>query len=155
GRRTHPASPLAGRDGPPALANPPRDGRTPVWPAAERRLLRGRLLRAAAGGADGPGDVTRRYPFPSLPRHPVRGLPAPPPHPLLCRRRLRAVPAGACRDGLQLRLKTPAAPHALRENTINPSRLTTRRSAILAGLASAGGLLLPGWSKKLPPTYGN
>jgi DMSO/TMAO reductase YedYZ molybdopterin-dependent catalytic subunit len=38
---------------------------------------------------------------------------------------------------------------------MNTSRLITRRSAILAGLASAGGLLLPGWSKKLPPTYGN
>ena len=31
----------------------------------------------------------------------------------------------------------------------------TRRNAITIGLASAGGLLLSGCSKKLPPTYGN
>jgi DMSO/TMAO reductase YedYZ molybdopterin-dependent catalytic subunit len=33
--------------------------------------------------------------------------------------------------------------------------LITRRTALLTGLASLGGLLLPGCSKKLPPTYGN
>jgi hypothetical protein len=31
----------------------------------------------------------------------------------------------------------------------------TRRKALAAGLASIGGLLLPGCSKELPPTYGN
>src|SRR4029453_2267424 len=31
----------------------------------------------------------------------------------------------------------------------------TRRSALITGLASAAGLVLPGCSKKLPPTYGN
>jgi len=34
-------------------------------------------------------------------------------------------------------------------------QLITRRTAIITGLASLGGLLLPGCSKKLPPTYGN
>ncbi len=33
--------------------------------------------------------------------------------------------------------------------------LITRRKMIITGLASAGGLLLPGCSRKLPPTYGN
>ena len=33
--------------------------------------------------------------------------------------------------------------------------LLTRRQIIIAGLASTGGLLLSGCSKKLPPTYGN
>ena len=33
--------------------------------------------------------------------------------------------------------------------------LITRRDAIVAGLASVGGLLLPACSKQLPPTYGN
>ncbi len=36
---------------------------------------------------------------------------------------------------------------------INP--LITRRHALVAGLASAGGLIVPGCSKPLPPTYGN
>ena len=31
----------------------------------------------------------------------------------------------------------------------------TRRKAILTGLATTGGLVLPGCSEKLPPTYGN
>ena len=35
------------------------------------------------------------------------------------------------------------------------SRLITRRNALIAGLASVGGLLLPKCSGKLPPTYGN
>src|SRR2546426_4045595 len=35
------------------------------------------------------------------------------------------------------------------------NKLITRRSALIAGLASVGGLLLPGCSKRLPPTYGN
>jgi DMSO/TMAO reductase YedYZ molybdopterin-dependent catalytic subunit len=34
-------------------------------------------------------------------------------------------------------------------------QLITRRTAIITGLTSLGGLLLPGCSKKLPPTYGN
>ena len=34
-------------------------------------------------------------------------------------------------------------------------QLITRRQALIAGLASAGGLLLSGWPRKLPPTYGN
>jgi hypothetical protein len=33
--------------------------------------------------------------------------------------------------------------------------LITRRRIIITGLASVGGLLLPGCSRKLPPTYGN
>jgi len=39
--------------------------------------------------------------------------------------------------------------------TIGFQTALTRRRAILAGLASAGGLLLPGCSKQLPPTYGH
>jgi len=35
------------------------------------------------------------------------------------------------------------------------NQLLTRRKAMITGLASMGGLLLPGCSKKLPPTYGN
>ena len=35
------------------------------------------------------------------------------------------------------------------------NRQITRRSALITGLASVGGLLLPGCSEKLPPTYGN
>jgi hypothetical protein len=35
------------------------------------------------------------------------------------------------------------------------NQLITRRNAIIAGMATVGGLLLPGCSKKLPPTYGN
>ena len=35
------------------------------------------------------------------------------------------------------------------------NQLITRREVLIAGLASVGGLLLPGCSKKLPPTYGN
>src|SRR3954466_1827535 len=35
------------------------------------------------------------------------------------------------------------------------SQLITRRKALITGLASVGGLLLPGCSKQLPPTYGN
>lgn len=35
------------------------------------------------------------------------------------------------------------------------NRLITRRKAIITGLGSLGGLLLPGCSNKLPPTYGN
>ena len=31
----------------------------------------------------------------------------------------------------------------------------TRRKALVTGLASVGGLYLPGCSKELPPTYGN
>lgn len=35
-------------------------------------------------------------------------------------------------------------------------RLFTRRNVLLAGVAAAGGILLPGWAKKnLPPTYGH
>lgn len=33
--------------------------------------------------------------------------------------------------------------------------LITRRNAIISGVAAIGGLLLPGCSKTLPPTYGN
>jgi DMSO/TMAO reductase YedYZ molybdopterin-dependent catalytic subunit len=33
--------------------------------------------------------------------------------------------------------------------------LITRRQALMTGLVSAGGMLLPGCSRKLPPTYGN
>lgn len=35
------------------------------------------------------------------------------------------------------------------------NQLITRRNAIITGLASVSGLLLPGCSRKLPPTYGN
>lgn len=35
------------------------------------------------------------------------------------------------------------------------NQLITRRRALIGGLAAVGGLLLPGCSKKLPPTYGN
>ena len=35
------------------------------------------------------------------------------------------------------------------------SRLITRRRALIAGLASVGGMLLPGSFRKMPPTYGN
>jgi hypothetical protein len=35
------------------------------------------------------------------------------------------------------------------------NNLITRRTAIITGLSTLGGLLLPGCSKKLPPTYGN
>jgi DMSO/TMAO reductase YedYZ molybdopterin-dependent catalytic subunit len=35
------------------------------------------------------------------------------------------------------------------------SQLLTRRQALLTGFASLGGLLLPGCSRQLPPTYGN
>jgi DMSO/TMAO reductase YedYZ molybdopterin-dependent catalytic subunit len=35
------------------------------------------------------------------------------------------------------------------------NELITRRKILIAGLTSAGGLLLSGCSKKLPPTYGN
>ncbi|MBI2804243.1 MAG: molybdopterin-dependent oxidoreductase [Planctomycetes bacterium] len=38
---------------------------------------------------------------------------------------------------------------------MNVGRLLTRRNAILAGLTAAGGLLLHGRSKPLPPTYGH
>ena len=38
---------------------------------------------------------------------------------------------------------------------MDTSRLITRRTALIAGLASVGGMLLPGSLKKLPPTYGN
>jgi len=35
------------------------------------------------------------------------------------------------------------------------NQLITRRRALIGGLSAVGGLLLPGCSKKLPPTYGN
>lgn len=35
------------------------------------------------------------------------------------------------------------------------NQIITRRTAIITGLTSLSGLLLPGCSKKLPPTYGN
>jgi DMSO/TMAO reductase YedYZ molybdopterin-dependent catalytic subunit len=35
------------------------------------------------------------------------------------------------------------------------NELITRRNLLIAGVASAGGLLLSGCSRKLPPTYGN
>ena len=35
------------------------------------------------------------------------------------------------------------------------NHLITRREALITGIASVGGLLLSGCSKKLPPTYGN
>jgi len=35
------------------------------------------------------------------------------------------------------------------------NQLISRRTAIITGLTSLGGLVLPGCSKKLPPTYGN
>jgi len=38
---------------------------------------------------------------------------------------------------------------------MKPSRLITRRHAIVTGLASMGGLLLPGCSRERPPTYGH
>jgi hypothetical protein len=38
---------------------------------------------------------------------------------------------------------------------MNSSKLITRRKAIITGLASVGGLILPGCSKDLPPTYGH
>ena len=38
---------------------------------------------------------------------------------------------------------------------MNSNKLITRRNAIITGLASVGGLLLPGCSRKLPPTYGH
>src|SRR5215510_1852440 len=38
---------------------------------------------------------------------------------------------------------------------MNTNQLITRREALIAGLASVGGLLLSGCSRKLPPTYGN
>ena len=34
-------------------------------------------------------------------------------------------------------------------------QLITRRQALVGGLASVGGLLLPGCTKHAPPTYGN
>ena len=34
-------------------------------------------------------------------------------------------------------------------------KLLTTRRALITGLASAGGLMLAGCSKELPPTYGN
>ena len=39
--------------------------------------------------------------------------------------------------------------------TMKNDRLVSRRTAIMTGLTSLGGLLLPGCSKPLPPTYGN
>jgi DMSO/TMAO reductase YedYZ molybdopterin-dependent catalytic subunit len=41
------------------------------------------------------------------------------------------------------------------ENNMKKNQLITRRTAIITGLASLSGLLLPGCSKKSPPTYGN
>jgi DMSO/TMAO reductase YedYZ molybdopterin-dependent catalytic subunit len=38
---------------------------------------------------------------------------------------------------------------------MNRPRLVTRRKAIITGLASLGGLLLPGCSRPTPPNYGN
>lgn len=38
---------------------------------------------------------------------------------------------------------------------MKPSRLITRRNALVTGLTAGGGLLLSGCSKELPPTYGN
>lgn len=35
------------------------------------------------------------------------------------------------------------------------NRLISRRKALITGLASVGGIFLPGCSKKLPPSYGN
>ena len=52
----------AGSEKPSAPANPSRDRRAALRSSAKMRLLRGRLLRAAAGGGDRPGDVTRRLP---------------------------------------------------------------------------------------------
>ncbi|MCW5557085.1 MAG: hypothetical protein KIT22_04510, partial [Verrucomicrobiae bacterium] len=38
---------------------------------------------------------------------------------------------------------------------MNPKALITRRNALITGLASVGGLLLPGCSQPMPPTYGH
>ena len=38
---------------------------------------------------------------------------------------------------------------------MNRPRLISRRHALVAGLTSVGGLLLPGCSRRLPPTYGH
>jgi DMSO/TMAO reductase YedYZ molybdopterin-dependent catalytic subunit len=38
---------------------------------------------------------------------------------------------------------------------MNTNQLITRRQALITGVASLGGLLLPGCGKKLPPNYGN
>ena len=38
---------------------------------------------------------------------------------------------------------------------MNPSNLLTRRQVLLGGLASVGGVLLPGCGREMPPTYGN
>jgi DMSO/TMAO reductase YedYZ molybdopterin-dependent catalytic subunit len=38
---------------------------------------------------------------------------------------------------------------------VKAKNLTTSRRALITGLASAGGLMLAGCSKELPPTYGN
>jgi len=38
---------------------------------------------------------------------------------------------------------------------MNPNFLITRRNALITGLASVGGWLLPGCSQPMPPTYGN
>jgi DMSO/TMAO reductase YedYZ molybdopterin-dependent catalytic subunit len=43
----------------------------------------------------------------------------------------------------------------LADETKNPARLITRRRVLIAGLASAGGLLLARRPAVLPPTYGN
>ena len=38
---------------------------------------------------------------------------------------------------------------------MKPVDLITRRRALIAGLGAAGGLMLPGYLKRLPPTYGH
>ena len=38
---------------------------------------------------------------------------------------------------------------------MKPSRLITRRTALIAGVGAAGGLFVPGYIKGLPPTYGH
>jgi DMSO/TMAO reductase YedYZ molybdopterin-dependent catalytic subunit len=38
---------------------------------------------------------------------------------------------------------------------MKPNQLITRRQALIAGLATVGGMLLPGCGGKMPPTYGN
>jgi hypothetical protein len=43
----------------------------------------------------------------------------------------------------------------MKDEKKDAAHLITRRRALITGLASVGGLLLPGCSSELPPTYGN
>ena len=140
----------------PPAADPGGHRRAGLRPAAARRLRRNRVRDAAADGAHRRDDVAGHHRRVSVPVDGVRRPSIRPHDPLLRVRGDDAVPGRAPGDGGEVGLPAPDARHDDRRDAHERStRSISRRDLLAAGLASAGGLLLSGCSRPVPPTYGS